>query len=406
MLQQNMVDLADRLGAGDDEFFEEWLAHVHAVAVQGVNLLRGVVRFVVAQLGNAAQTALAHHAHIDAGGQGHQPLVGADVAGRFLAADVLLARAQGHHVSASPVLIHRLADDAPGDLAHVLAARGEEAQVRPAEAERDAQRLPLAHDDVRAQRARRLEQAQSERVSHDAQQRAGGVNRAGQVAEVLDLPEEVRVLDDEHSRVFVEHVHQVGQRGAASLIADELQAAPLVIGAGDGAILRVHTGAEDNLAPLAAKVRIDHGYRLGQRGRTVVVTGVGRVHAGEHTHHALVFEDGLQRALAQLRLVGRVGGEELAAPQDVIHDAGHEVVIGARAQEDGVVVGGDVGARQPADFPGHLHLAERIGQVQRGEAELGGHRVEQVVERLDADGGQHRRAVGVGVGNVGHRVNS
>jgi hypothetical protein len=58
-----------------------------------------------------------------------------------------------------------------------------------------------------------------------------------------------------------------------------------------------------------------HGHHdgFGGAGGAVIHGGVGDLHAGELADHGLEFEDGLQGALGDLRLVGSVGGEPLAA---------------------------------------------------------------------------------------------
>jgi len=123
------------------------------------------------------------------------------------------------------------------------------------------------------------------------------VDGLGQFSQIVDLAEEVGIADDQQRRVVVEHIHQVGHGGAA-LVADEFQLVALVIGPDHGAILRVDARAEDDLGALAAEVRVGDDHRFGQRSRAIVVARVGGFHAGEGAHHALVFEDRLQRALA------------------------------------------------------------------------------------------------------------
>ena len=56
------------------------------------------------------------------------------------------------------------ADEAAGHAAHELVLGGEHAEVGAAEAERHAEPLPLAHDDVGAERARRLQHAEVHRI--------------------------------------------------------------------------------------------------------------------------------------------------------------------------------------------------------------------------------------------------
>ena len=75
-------------------------------------------------------------------------------------------------------------------------------------------------------------------------------------------------------------------------------------------------------------------------GRRAVVHGsVGHVHAGELADHRLEFEDGRQRALRDLGLVRRVGGEELPARDDRVDQHGTVVAVNARAEKRRVVRG-------------------------------------------------------------------
>jgi hypothetical protein len=77
---------------------------------------------------------------------------------------VLLAGLQGQHIAALARGVHRLADDAAWHAADELAPRGEEAVVRPAEADRVACRLALADRDRAAVVPRGLEHAEGHRV--------------------------------------------------------------------------------------------------------------------------------------------------------------------------------------------------------------------------------------------------
>ena len=79
-----------------------------------------------------------------------------------------------------------------------------------------------------------------------------------------------------------------------------------------------------------------HGYRFGGAGRAVVHGGVGDLHAGELADHRLELEDGLQGTLRNLRLVGSVGGEELAPLHQRIDNDRPVVAISAGAEKTGV----------------------------------------------------------------------
>ena len=113
------------------------------------------------------------------------------------------------------------------------------------------------------------------------------------------------------------------------------------------------------------------------------------------------FEDGLQRALGNLRLVGRVAGEKLAALHERVNNDGAVVAIGASAQETGVVggvlVGG--GAKVVHDFA--LGLLARHVEI-AGDAVLGGDDGEQVVDGASAVFGEHLLAFVGRFGKIAH----
>ena len=82
-----------------------------------------------------------------------------------------------------------------------------------------------------------------------------------------------------------------------------------------------------------------HEHGLGHRRAAVVKAGVGDLHAGELGDQRLVLECGLERSLAGLGLVGRVGRVELAARGQVVDHGGDEVIVAAAAQEADALVG-------------------------------------------------------------------
>ena len=106
--------------------------------------------------------------------------------------------------------------------------------------------------------------------------------------------------------------------------------------------MRMEPARQDRLAAPRDPPR--HRDRLPAGGRAVVHRGVGDVAAVEPRDLGLELEQGLQRALGDFGLVGRVAGQELAALDEMV-DAGRDVVaIGAAAEEEGHVAGRDVGA--------------------------------------------------------------
>ena len=145
-------------------------------------------------------------------GERQQRLVGGDVRGRLLAPDVLLAGLQGQHIAALTRGVDRLADDPPRQAPDVVVARGEEPVVRAAVAHRVTGRLTLADRHRAAVSARRLEHAERHQVDVRDRQRPGVVRRGGELGRVLEVPEEVRVLEDHGGSVDRRLAHAVRDR--------------------------------------------------------------------------------------------------------------------------------------------------------------------------------------------------
>ena len=140
----------------------------------------------------------AEQRQMDRKGERAQPRIGADVAGRLLAPDVLLAGRQGQHPAAPAVGIDGLADEPPRHLADEFVPAGEQAEMGSAEIERVAERLALGGDDVGAHLARRADRAERQDLGHDDdEQRAGVVADSRQLRIVADLAVKIRVLHDD-----------------------------------------------------------------------------------------------------------------------------------------------------------------------------------------------------------------
>ena len=110
------------------------------------------------------------------------------------------------------------------------------------------------------------------------------------------------------------------------------------VGGDDLAVLGMHARGNDH-PPRPAAAAHGHQHRLGHRAAAVVEARVGDVHAGQLRDERLVLEQRLEVALAHLGLVGRVGGDELAAGGDEIDHGGDEVVVAAAAEEAGGAAG-------------------------------------------------------------------
>src|SRR6266446_3981651 len=119
-----------------------------------------------------------------------QTRISADVAGRPLAANVLLAGRQRQHPAAPTVGVDGLADETSRHLADELVAAGEEAEIGAAEIERVAKRLAFNRDDVRPHLARRANRAERQDLGHDDdEQRAGVVADLRELRIIADLAE-------------------------------------------------------------------------------------------------------------------------------------------------------------------------------------------------------------------------
>ena len=128
---------------------------------------------------------------------------------------MLLAGLQRQHPAALAAAIDRLAGDPARHAAHELLAAGHDAQVRPAERHRAAQRLPFGHDDVGAVVAGPLEQAQADRIDRHDEQRPGVVGDLGQRFDVFQAAEEVRMLHEHAGRLVVDGRGQLVRRDDA-----------------------------------------------------------------------------------------------------------------------------------------------------------------------------------------------
>src|SRR6185437_12643242 len=95
----------------------------------------------------AVHPGLAQQRRVDREGERAQPRIRADIAGRLLAADVLLASRQRQYPAAAAFGVGGLADQPARHLPHMLLTRGEKADMRPAEIERVAERLAFGGDD-------------------------------------------------------------------------------------------------------------------------------------------------------------------------------------------------------------------------------------------------------------------
>ena len=138
----------------------------------------------------------------------------------------------------------------------------------------------------------------------------------------------------------------------------------------------------DSTALLAPRQAMRHQHRFAAGGRAVVHRGVGDLHAGERGDLGLELEQHLQRALRDLRLIGRVARQEFRALDQMIDAGRHMMAIGAGADEERHRARRDIARGERAERALDLDLALARAACRAGRrARLLGRNVgEQVVD--------------------------
>jgi len=162
-----------------------------------------------------------------------------------------------------------------------------------------------------------LEQAERDRFGdHLDRQGAGVAGGIGDGGKVLDHAEEVRRLDRDAAGAVTGGIAN-GVGGHAAVVAwcdyDDLEPGRAGVGVEHLPVHRMHCLGQNHPSELAAFDAVGEKNGLDERGCTVVQRGVRDLHPRELAHQALKLEDGLERTLRNLGLIGRVRGEELGA---------------------------------------------------------------------------------------------
>src|SRR5581483_11535444 len=267
-----------------------------------------------------------------------------------------------------------------------------------------AGRLSLAERDRAPVAPGRLEHAERQRIDVRDRQRIGVVRRRCKVGRGLEAPEEVRLLEDDRGCILrcCRHGLDIGGSVPVGNLHD-LEPESRRVGLHHLSYLRVRGLGDDDLRPPRRVLGNEAGIRCD--GLAVVARRVRDVHARELADRGLVLEDRLQDALAHLRLVGRVRGEELAALQHGVDHGRHVVVVDAGAEERELARRVHVSRSELAEVRRQLLLRERRLQVElSSEPDGGGEVAEELLDGGDADRPQHVRLVGVGERDerVGH----
>ena len=320
---------------------------------------------------------------------------------------MLFAGGQRQHETTLAAGVHGFAAQPARGLAYMLFAASKQAQVRPAKQQPGAERLAFAHHDIGAHFARRLDGAQrNDFGDHDDEQRAGLVAGIGQRGEIGDMAKQIGVLHDDAAGFGVNAGNQAGQVIARRARREHRSSGFHHVASEAGerlqhrGIVRVDTGGHDALGFAGDAARHEHRFCHG--GGAVVHRGVGHFHAGEPRHLGLEFEQDLQGALRDFRLIGRVGGEEFAALDHHVHRGRHMMFVGAAADEEGRGAGGQILAGHLHQRAFHRHFAGVVREAGNGAIQhgFGRHVLKQIVDAGGTDGGQHGCTVSRGKGQI------
>jgi hypothetical protein len=265
--------------------------------------------------------------------------------------------------------------------------------------------MALAGRDVGAVLAWRCEDGQRDGLDDRYEERSGGMRKLPDVGHRLEDAERVG-LADQHGRdrgPVAERALQGGQVGRTVVERGQLleaEAGRAEVSAGGVKVMAMDgpTGQD----ALTTRGPDGHQRRFRGRSRAVVVRGRNDIEAGQLGDERLILIDRLQRALADLRLIGRVGGVELAARDDLVDRRRQEVAIHARPQEARQV--DSIAGRQALEARGKLELRLGPWQVEAMGADRGRDIGEEGVDALDAQCAQHPRPIVGRVGTVGHRL--
>ncbi len=331
---------------------------------------------------------------VQAGHDGEEHLGRADVARRLFPADVLLARGQGHAVGRPAVRVLRQSDQASGQLPDMVLPAGEKRGVRAAEPQRHAEPLRRSDGDVGAPLAGRFHERQREEIRGHHRHDLGLAGLREQVRRVVERAVGRRILEQE-AEAGVAGEGPVFRPADAE---DDAEGFGPRLHHGDGLGMAMSRN-EKLVACPAAFVVCDapaHGHGLGGSRGFVQERGIGDRQAGQVRDHRLKIHQGLQAALRDFRLVGRVGRVPAGIFQDVAENhRGSDAVVVAQPDKG---ASDAVAARQFPKVRQHVVLAARVPQGQRPlEPDVGrDDRVGQGVERGQAERRQHLLDVGIG----------
>ena len=347
-------------------------------------------RHPVAALRDRAQPVGTVVDGVAGGDDGEQDLRRADVAGRLLPADVLLAGLQRQPQRRVAVGVAGQADEPARKLPGERLAHRQVARVRPAEAQRHPEALGGADDGVRPQLAGRGQQRQRQQVRGHGDQAAAPVHLLDQRRRVAHHPGRPRVRQQQPEQLAVGQARRDGPRSATTSSMPSGSARVRSTSRVCGSVSASTTKRAVFAFPARRSSVIASAAAVASSSSDALAIG----QAGEVRDHGLEVQQRLQPALADLGLVGRVGGVPGRVLEDVApdHRRGDRAAVAQPDHRDG----DRVAPGERAQLGQRLGLGRGRRQGRGGVvvpvADRRGQRpVGQLVERGDADGGQHGR---------------
>ena len=168
--------------------------------------------------------------------------------------------------------------------------------MRTAVTYRNAETLRGADGDIRTHFAGRFQERQRQKIGGDGGNRARLVQAGNQAGEIADMAMRARILEDR-----AEHVDriEIGERVAD----DHLPAERGRTGLDQRDGLRMAIGVNEEGGRLGFRDELAHGHGFG----SVEQRCVGDIETSQVADHGLVVQQRLKAALADFRLVGRIG---------------------------------------------------------------------------------------------------
>ena len=221
-------------------------------------------------------------------------------------------------------------------------------------------------------------------------------------AEVLDLSEEVRILDDHARRVFIDRTLEILKIGIRSRARSDLDPFHIQIAAitlDHAAENRRNRAGNHNLPPAGDLDR--HHHRFKKRRPAVVKARVGNLHAGQAAHRGLILVDRLKRSLRGFRLVRGIGGIEFSAGDNAVDDRRNDVVVISAADEVNEIRG--IHVRKMFEMPDDLVFGFPLrNSLQRRIRDTDARLLPHILQARKARGFQHLRAITFSIRNIRH----